>query len=203
MFKFLFDNPVVFLILLGNFTLLFMFGPLIGVVAGWFIATFYLAGLHGSTETLLEDLKRFAKWGFVIAVILYTVFFLEGILSYVVYNLLVYKFHLSAVGILLFTPFWGLVLSLLLHGVYITLFASKGWEEFKVNLKRFKELYLTPWGVETLLLLWGFMTLTLLAGLVKFLHFTVGLFSVVATFWLTYYTFIGVKLFKTHTLKEV
>ena len=202
-FKFLFDNPVVFLVILGNYTLLFMFAPIIGVVAGWFIATLYLVGLHGSIENLLDDIRRFARWGFVVAVILYIIFFLEGIVSYIVYNTLVYKFHLSVNGILLFTPLWALVLSILLHGVYITLFASKGWSEFKENLKRIKELYTTKWGVNTLILLWGFMLLTLLAGLVKLLHFTVGLFSVIATFWLTYYTFIGVKLFKTHTLKEV
>ena len=202
-FRFLFDNPVVFLIILGNYTLLFMFAPVIGVIAGWFIATLYLVGLHGSIENILEDIKRFARWGFVAAVILYLLFFVEGIVSYIVYNTLVYKFHLSVEGILLFTPFWALVLSLILHGVYIPLFASTDWRGFVENLKRAKELYTTPWGIKTLLLLWGFMLLTLLAGLVKFIHFTVGLFSVIATFWLTYYTFIGVKLFKTHTLKEV
>ena len=203
-FKFLFDNPAVFLALLGNYVLLFMFGPLIGVVAGWFIATLYLAGLHGSgrSDTLLDDIKRFAKWGFIVAVILYLLFFFEGLLSYIVYNTLVYRFHLSVEGLLLFTPLWALVLALILHGPYIVLFSSTGWEDFKKNLKRIKELYTTPWGIKTLLLLWGFMLLTLLAGLVKFLHFTVGLFAVIATFWLTYYTFLGVKFFKTYALKQ-
>jgi small basic protein len=53
------------------------------------------------------------------------------------------------------------------------------------------------------ILLWGFMFITLLAGLVQFIHMTIGLYSVVATFWLTYYTFLGVRLFKNSTLKEV
>jgi len=201
-FKFLFDNPVIFLVLLGNYTLLFMFAPLIGVLAGFFIATLYLIGLHGKLDDIVPEFKRFARWGFVVALLLYLVFFVEGIVSYFVYNYLIYGLKLSLHGILLFTVFWSLVLAVILHVVYIPLFASKSGKEFVENLKKAKELFTTSIGIKSLILLWGFMFLTLLAGLVKFVHFTVGLYSVIATFWLTYYTFLGVKVFKNKTLKE-
>ena len=202
-FKYLFDNPVVFLVLLGNYTLLFMFAPLIGLIAGWFISTLYLAGLHGSLETLWDDIRRFAKWGFVVAAILYLLFFAEGVITYFVYKYLIYGLKVSFGVLMLFTPLWAFVLASILHGVYIALFSSKGFGDFKKNLKRFKEFYTTKGGFISLLFLWGFMYLTLLSGVLKFFHTTVGLFSVIATFWLTYYTFLGVKVFKKETLKEV
>ena len=202
-FKYLFDNPVIFLVLLGNYALLFMFGPIIGLIAGWFISTLYLAGLHGSLETLWDDIKRLAKWGFIAAVILYLLFFAEGVITYIVYKYLIYGLKVSFGALMLLTPFWALVLALILHGIYITLFSSKEFGDFRENLKRFKELYTSRGGFIALLLLWGFMYLTLISGVLKFFRTTVGLFSVIATFWLTYYTFLGVKVFKNNQLKEV
>ena len=202
-FKFLFDNPVIFLVILGNYTLLFMFGPLIGVVAGWFISVLYLVGLHGSIENLWEDLKKFSRWALFVASVLYLIFFAEGVLTYLVFNYLIYGVKLSLQGLMLFAPLWAFLLAALLHGPYILLFSSQSFSEFKQNLKRLKEIYKSGWGFKTLLFLWFFMYLTLLAGVLKFLHFTVGLFSVIATFWLTYYTFLGVRFFKKNTLKEV
>jgi hypothetical protein len=201
-FKFLFDNPVIFLALLGNYVLLFMFGPFIGVFAGFLIATLYLIGLHGNINDIVPEFKRFARWGFLVALILYLLFFGEGIVSYLVYNYLLYGLKISYGGLLIFTVFWSLLLLLILHAVYIPLFASKNWKEFVENLKRVKVLFTTSEGIGTLILLWGFMFLTLLAGLVKFLRFTVGLYSVIATFWLTYYTFLGVRVFKNKLLRE-
>ncbi len=201
-FKFLFENPAVFVTLLGNYVLLFFLGPVIGVIAGWFIAVLYLAGLH-SGDNLWEGIKRHLKWGFAVAVILYLLFFAEGILSFYLFNYLIYGLKLSFGGVLFVTLLWALVLALLLHGVYLLLFSSDGFSSFKENLKFIKRLYLTPWGIKVLFLLWGYMFLTLLAGLLKLLHLTVGLYAVVTTFWLTYYTFLGVKFFKKDTLKEV
>ena len=201
-FKFLFENPAVFVALLGNYVLLFFLGPVIGVIAGWFIAVLYLAGLH-SGDNLWEGIKKHLKWGFAVAVILYLLFFAEGILSFYLFNYLIYGLKLSFGGILLVTPLWALVLAFLLHGVYLLLFSSDGFSSFKENLKFIKKFYLTPWGAKVLSLLWGYMFLTLLAGLLKLLHLTVGLYAVVTTFWLTYYTFLGVKFFKKNTLKEV
>lgn len=201
-FKFLFDNPAIFLTLLGNYVLLFMFAPYIGVLAGFFIATLYLIGLHGNLNDIVPEFKKYARWGFIVALILYLLFFAEGVLSSFVYNYLIYGLKVSYKGLLFFTVFWSLLLSVILHAVYVPLFASKSVKEFFENLKGMKILFFTPYGVQSLILFWGFMFLTLLAGLVKLLHFTVGLFSVITTFWLTYYTFLSVKFFKNKTLKE-
>jgi len=203
MFSFLFDNPVIFLIILSNYALMFLFAPLIGFVASWFIATFYLVGIHGSINTLWEDLKRFAKWGFVISLVMYPLYILVGLISYYIYNFLVFKFHISFGGLMLFTLLYSLLLSAIIHPVYSLLFASTNLEGIKKNLKKVKLLFTSKEGFETLLLLWGFIFLTLLTGLIKFIHATVGLFSVVATFWLTYYTFLAVKVLKKNKLKEV
>ncbi len=202
-FRFFFDNPVVFLIILANYALLFLFAPIIGVVAGWFIATFYLIGLHGNIQNLVEELKRYAKWGFIVAVILYLLYFLTGLISYYVYSHLVYGLKISFGGLLIFTVFYSLLVAAAVHSIYIPLFASTDWEEFRENLKGVKKLFTTKLGIQTLFLFWGFMFLTLLTGLIKFIHATVGLYSVVATFWLTYYTFLGVKVLKRSKLKEV
>ena len=200
-FKFLFDNPAVFVTLLGNYALLFLFGPIVGVVALWFISVLYLAGLHG--DNLWEGIKRYLKWGFVVAVILYLLLFAEGLLSFYLFGYLFYGLKLSYQWLLLLAVPWALILALITHGIYITLFASEDFNSFKRNLRFVKDLYLSGWGIKTLLLLWGYLILTLWARLLKFLHFTVGLYAVITTFWLTYYTFLGVKFFKKETLKEV
>ncbi|NPB05230.1 MAG: hypothetical protein GXO08_02485 [Aquificae bacterium] len=201
-FKFLFENPVVFLIILANYALLFLLAPLIGVVAVWFISTFYLVGIHGSLQNLWEDLKRFAKWGFVVAVVLYALYFLTGLVSYFVYTYLVSKFQLSFGALMAFTVVYSLLLAALIHAVYLPLFASTDFKSFKENLKRVKLLFSTRGGIAALVLLWGFMFLTLLAGLIKFFRATVGLYAVIATFWLTYYTFLGVKVLKNRGSEE-
>jgi len=201
-FKFLFENPAVFVALLGNYVLLFFLGPVVGVIAIWFISVLYLAGLH-SGNNLWEGIKKYLRWGFVVGIILYLLFFLGGISSFYLFNYLVYGLKLPFEGILFVTLLWALVLALPLHGVYLLLLSSGGFSSFKENLKFIKRFYLTPWGVKVLLLLWGYMFLTLLAGLLKLLHLTVGLYAVVTTFWLTYYTFLGVKFFKKDKLKEV
>jgi MFS family permease len=197
MFGFFFDNPVIFLIILANYALLFMFAPLIGLIAGFFIATLYLIGIHGSINRVLEEFKNYARWGFIVAIVLYILYSLVGVVSYYLYAYLINNFHPSFGAILLFTIFYSLLVSLMVHPVYITLFASKDFEEFRKLYKNWKKAYITKVGFYALLLFWGFMFLTLLVGLIKFLHFTVGLYSVIATFWLTYYTFLGVKVFKT------
>jgi len=197
MFNFFFDNPVIFLIILANYALLFMFAPLIGLVAGFFIATLYLIGILGSIKNVLEEFKNCARWGFIVAIVLYILYSLVGVVSYYLYTYIWNKFHPSFGAILLFTVFYSLIVSLMVHPVYITLFASKSFDEFRTLYKEWKKAYFTKIGIYSLLLFWGFMFLTLLAGLIKFMHFTVGLYSVIATFWLTYYTFLGVKVFKT------
>jgi len=131
MFSFFFDNPVIFLIILANYALLFMFAPLIGLLAGFFIATFYLIGIHGSIENVLEEFKNFARWGFIVAVVLYILYSLVGVVSYYLYSYLLNKFHPTFGAILLFTAFYSLVVSLMVHPVYTTLFASKNFEEFR------------------------------------------------------------------------
>ena len=203
MFSFFFDNPVVFLIILSNYALMFLFAPLIGVVAAWFIATFYLVGLHGDINNLWEDLKRFAKWGFVVAIVLYLPYIATGVGSYFLYNFLIFKLKVSFGGLMVFTVFYSLLLAASIHAIYVPLFAARDFKEFLEYLKQVKLLYTTKLGIQTLLLLWGFMFLTLLTGLIKFIHATVGLYSVVATFWLTYYTFLAVKVFKSNQFKEV
>jgi hypothetical protein len=200
-FKFLFDNPAVFVTLLGNYALLFLFGPVVGVVALWFISVLYLAGLH--SDNLWEGIKRYLKWGFIVAVILYLLLFAEGLLSFYLFSYLFYGLKLPYQWLLLLAVPWALILALVTHGIYIPLFASQDFNSFKRNLRFVKVLYLSGWGIKTFLLLWAYLTLTLWAGLLKFLHFTVGLYAVITTFWLTYYTFLGVKFFKKETLKEV
>jgi len=196
-FNFFFDNPVIFLMVLANYALLFLFAPLIGLVAGFIIAVLYLIGIHGSINRILEDFKTYARWGFVVAIVLYLLYSLVGVVSYYLYLLLEQKFNISLTGVLIFTVFYSFLIAVMVHPVYITLFASRDFEEFRKLYKEWKKTYTTKIGFYSLLLFWGFMFLTLLAGLVKFIHFTVGLYSVIATFWLTYYTFLGVKVFKT------
>jgi hypothetical protein len=102
---------------------------------------------------------------------------------------------------LIFTLFYSLLVAIILHPVYLILFASKSFSELRENLQYIPLLYRR--GFLALLLFWFFIFVTLLAGLVKFLHFTVGMYAVFTSFWLTYYTFLGVKLLLKERTKEV
>jgi len=202
MFRFLFDNPVIFLIILGNYALVFLLGPFLGFVGFFFIALFYLVGLHGDLNNLWDSVKKLSKWAFFVALVEYLLFFGLSLISYLVYKALGLNLYTETGKTFLFTVFWSLVLALIVHVIYVPLFASTDFEQLKENFKRVKLLFKGSM-LGAFILLWGFMFITLLAGLVQFIHMTIGLYSVVATFWLTYYTFLGVRLFKNSTLKEV
>jgi hypothetical protein len=199
-FRFLFDNPVIFLIILGNYALVFLLGPFLGFIGFFFIALFYLVGLHGNLENLWEEIRRFSKWAFVVALVQYLLFFGLSFLSYLVYKGLKLNLYTKTGETFAFAILWSLILSLIIHPVWLLLYGSTSPEELKKNLKSLKRFFTKGWGV--FLLLWGFMFLTVLAGLVRFLHFTIGLYAVLASFWLTYYTFLGVRLLKA-AQKEV
>ena len=196
MFSFFFDNPVIFLIILANYALMFLFAPVLGFIATWFITVFYLIGIHGDINKFWESFKKLAKWSFIVAIIFYLLFVATGLVSVFVYKFLIFKLKISITELFIFTALYSLVISALIHLIYVPLFASANFEEFKNNLKKIKFLFTTKVGMESLLLLWGFMFLTLLAGLIKFIQLTVGLYAVVTTFWFTYYTFLAVKVFK-------
>ncbi len=202
-FTFFFDNPVIFLIILANYALMFLFAPILGFVAAWFIAIFYLIGIHGNINDIWNSFKNLSKWGFIVAIILYLLFLITEVVSFFVYNTLIFKFKISILGLFIFTAIYSLLISIFIHLIYVPLFASSNFKEFKNNIKRLKLLFTTKLGVESLIFLWGFMFLTLLAGLIKFIQLTVGLYAVIATFWLTYYTFLAVKVFKNREFKEV
>jgi len=193
-FRFLFDNPVIFLIILGNYALAFLFGPILGFVGFFFISLFYLIGLHGDINNLWESVKKLSKWAFFVAIIVYFLYFGIGFISYLIYSKLGLSLLYKPIETLLFTVIYSFILALFIHPLWIALFASTSFEEFIQNLK--KTPLLIKRGKGALILLWIFIFITLLAGLVKFLKFTVGLYSVIATFWLTYYTFLGVKILK-------
>jgi len=192
-FRFLFENPVVFLTILGNYALVFLLGPFLGFIGFFFIAALYLAGLHGRGE-LIEDLKRYARWAFFVAIVQYLLYFGLSLLSWLVYRYLGLDLYAKTAETLIFTLLYSGVLAAIVHPILIALYASTGLSEFKENLKRAALAFKAARGA--FFLLWGFILVTLLAGLVKLFHLTVGLYSVLATFWLTYYTFLGVLSFK-------
>jgi hypothetical protein len=194
--RFLFENPVIFLIILGNFVLFFMFAPLIGLIAAWFLSTTYLIGVHGDIENPLEGLKKYAKWGFLLAIVFYLYYIGSALISYYLFEFLIFKLKASLGAILIGALIWAFVLAILFHVVYLPLIASTDWQNFKENLKRLKKLFTTKAGLYSLALLWFFMVITIYAGLLQLFHLTVGLYSVIATFLFTFYTFIGVKAFR-------
>jgi hypothetical protein len=200
-FRFLFDNPVIFLIILGNYALAFLFGPILGFVGFFFISLFYLVGLHGDINNLWESVKRLSKWAFFVAIVVYFLYFGMGFVSYLIYSKLDLSLIDKPTETLLFTLFYSFVLTVIIHPLWLALFGATSFEELKVNFQYIPLMFKKGFGA--FLLLWFFIFVTLLAGLVKFLHFTVGMYAVFATFWLTYYTFLGVRLLQKERLKEV
>jgi hypothetical protein len=193
-FKFLFDNPVIFLIILGNYALAFLFGPTLGFVGFFFISLFYLVGLHGDLKDLWGSVKRLSRWAFFVAIVLYFLYLAVGFVSHLIYDALNLVFEEKPTESLLFTALYSLGLALLIHPLWVSLFASQSPAEFFQNLKMaFSSLRKQ---VGALVLLWIFLFLTITAGMFKFPRFTVGEYSVLASFWLTYYTFLGVKALK-------
>ncbi len=200
-FRFLFDNPVIFLIILGNFALIFLLGPILGFIGFFFIALLYLIGLHGNPNELWESVKKLVKWAFFAAVVWYILFFGISLVSYFLYSFFGLNLYTKPLETLTFTIIYSFAVSVITHAVYIPLFASTDFKNFLSNLRRIKILFTK--GIGAFLLLYGYTLLTFLAGLVGFLHFTVGLYAVISTFWLTYYTFLGVRLFEKFTDREV
>jgi len=109
MFRFLFDNPVIFLIILGNYALVFLLGPFLGFVGFFFIALFYLVGLHGDLNNLWDSVKKLSKWAFFVALVEYLLFFGLSLISYLVYKALGLNLYTETGKTFLFTVVYGIL----------------------------------------------------------------------------------------------
>ena len=193
-FKFLFDNPVIFLIILGNFALLYLLGPFLGWLALFFLMLFYIAGLKIYCLKIIpewfEALKTSLKQAFISSLIVYLLFFLFAVFSFIL--LLVNSWYPSVLfNLIVFPLLIAAIYSLIFHLIFVPSLLASNWKEFKNLILKNLKLLTSKEGILSFIVLVFFVYLTLLAGTLKFLHFTIGLFAVISTFWLTFYVFLN------------